>query len=181
MKMLIPRGRRLAWMGIILTLAALLLAGCMAEGDRDENAVTDTAAVTGDGTTGDDTTGDGTDGDGTDGDGATATPFLDVATIIADGDCEGCHGGAENCDTCHPSDGYTSSDTITLDHASMVDQDSLTMPGEKIVDSGSKETSVLYWVVTGDAQYTGAKDNEMKLGSSNQEVIGQWIDDGAAE
>lgn len=172
-------GNLLALLAMVagLAMAATLFSACLAEEDRD-NFVPPAD-----------------NGGGNGGNGITYSTWTEVETILTDKNCANCHGSADAtaCVTvCHGSD-HSPADTITLDHASIVDiTTSALNTAEVIVDSGSSATSVLYWVVSQDSANYSIDDDGQMLGSmgpnasltpiftaDEQATIASWIDGGA--
>ena len=180
----IDKGRAMtgkALRGVILVAAlvfAVLTAGCLADADRDD--------VPGGG--------GGGNGGGNGGGGncvAGAVNFSEVETALTAATCYDCHNPGPttvNCDDCHFGQGRTPSDITPITHAGMVNVTSTSgTSGEFVVDPGSSDTSVLWWVISGDAQYAsngGVMLSSMpvsNLTSTEKDDIQCWIEDGAPE
>lgn len=159
-------GRSRAWRAAPVLLALVLLTGCLAEeGSKDEQG----------------------------GDGGGSVTFSEVQAAFTTATCYDCHNPgapATTCESagCHPGSGRTPSLVSPLTHADLVDQTTMALPTtDIIVDPGSSATSVLWWVISQDSQYTskgGAMLTSMPVSSLSQtdkDNIQSWIDDGAPE
>jgi len=153
-----PWNTLLALLAAVL-LAAVLLGGCLAEeGLPEEN---DTGPV------------------------VENPVWADVDPLLQT--CrDNCHSseGTMSCDMCHAGEGRTAAQLNPLDYANMVDITNTTLTTtDLVVDSGSSDTSVLWWVLSGDSRYLdngGAmRSYKNSLGSSENETIQNWIDTGA--
>jgi len=134
---------------LLLVGLVLILAGCLAKDDNEGGTV-----------------------------GKSAT-FAEVSAVL-DANCTECHGptATADCAGCHD-ESYSSANLIGMAHADLVNVDSLTVAGAKLVVSGDSANSVLYWVVSGDAKYTGGMGGWMGLSATDAEIIANWIDGGA--
>ena len=147
--------------GLLLVLALSLLAGCLAEEGEPAKAA------------------------------GSLSFAADVQPALTKAGCYGCHGvtpltQTECSDGCHGGTNRTGTSMTTLTIANMVGGASYTTnPSDFIVSPGSSANSTLWWVVSGDTQYT-TKGGSMltlmgtnKLGAADAATIKAWIDGGA--
>lgn len=172
--------RWLIWLGLVIAVLGLALAGCQAQTNGKEGTAPTTTTTNG-----------GSSGGGGGGTTTTLSFATDVQPILSSAGCDNCHGtnvmtSASACSSCH-SDGRVPQDyTVALTYSNIYKQSpSAGLSGTYIVDPGSSSTSVLYWVATQDSQYTynGNASKmlaQMDLFTSTQvTTVKNWIDEGA--